>query len=116
MLTLCSLAEVWALVPACINQAGWGRDILGEHLALIFNETGQLALPSPASRPITQCCALKKTFSCRCKKVVGVAAAVHTDPALDTLEWLLGAAGNGAAIWRRSAAPPGADAVDAGAR
>ena len=41
-------------------------------------------------------------------------AALHTDPALDTLEWLLGAAGGAAAVWRRSAAPPGAGAAGAG--
>lgn len=42
-------------------------------------------------------------------------AALHTDPALDTLEWLLGAAADGAAARRRTAAPPGAGTADAGA-
>ena len=47
---------------------------------------------------------------------VGVArCTLHTKPALDTLEWLLGAAGAGAALWRHSAAPPDAGAANAGA-
>ena len=39
-----------ALVPACINLSRLGQGHLGR--ALIFNQTGQLASPTPASRPI----------------------------------------------------------------